>query len=157
MRFAEDGLNLERWSDEALTPHDKILLNIVRVAERLRREQGAIFKNHGITFPQYNVLRVLCTYPGGKTTTTNVSRKLLVPGPNLSALLKRLEKGGFLTRERDPNDERVILLEITSKGIKALANVEQEKNENLDKFFIDMTEKENRHMLKTLIKILKKP
>lgn len=157
MPFSEEDLNLEKWGDEALTSHDKVLVNLVRVAERLRREQGAIFKKYGITFPQYNVLRVLCTYSRGKTTTSNVCRKMLVPGPNLSALLKRLENGAFLTRNRDPNDERVILLQITSKGIKTLANVEEEKNENLKKFFEGMTEKEIRNLTSTLVKILTKP
>lgn len=157
MKISEDNLIRERWNDNALTPNDKVLLNIVRVAERLKREQGAIFKKNGITFPQYNVLRVLCTYEGGKTATTNVCRKMLVPGSNLSALLKRLEKRGLIIRERDPNDERVILLEITSNGLKTLASVDKAKDENLNKFFDEITEEENRHMIRILVNILNKP
>lgn len=157
MALPDDRRSIERWRDGTLTLHDKFLLSIVRVAERLKREQGAIFKSYGITFPQYNVLRVLCTYEGGKATTTNVCRKMLVSGPNLSALLKRLEKRGFVKRERDPNDERVILLEITPKGTNVLANIEEEKEENLNKFFSDIPEEENRHITRTLVKILNKP
>lgn len=156
MPLSEGSLNIERWNDKALTLHEKVLLNLVRVAERLKREQGAIFKNSGITFPQYNVLRVLCTYEGGKTTTTKVSRKMLVSGPNISALLKRLEKRGFVIRERDPNDERVIFIKITPKGTKTLADVQEEKDKNLNKFFCDMTEEEKRHMTKNLVNMLNK-
>ncbi len=157
MHFSEDIRNLERWNDKALTLHEKVMLNLVRVAERLKREQGAIFKKSGITFPQYNVLRVLCTYEGGKTTTTNVSRKMLVSGPNISALLKRLEKRGFVIRERDPNDERVILVEITLKGTETLVKVEEEKSKNHEKFFCDMTQEEKRHLTKNLVNMLNKP
>lgn len=157
MHCSENSRDIKRWNDKALTLHDKFLLNIVRVAERLKREQGAIFKNYGVTFPQYNVLRVLCTNEGGRATTTNVCRKMLVSGPNLSALLKRLEKRGFLNRERDPNDERVILLQITPKGTTALSNIEAEKNENLNKFFSDIPEEEKRHITRTLVNILNIP
>lgn len=39
---------------------------------------------------------------------------------NASSMCKKLEKAGFLTRNRDPNDERFVALSLTQRGEKAM-------------------------------------
>jgi MarR family 2-MHQ and catechol resistance regulon transcriptional repressor len=140
-----------------LTLHDKLLLGIVRAAERLKREQGSVFKEYGITFSQYNVLRVLHSNGKAEITTSNVSKQLLVSRASISSLLKRLERQGYISRTRDINDERVIKLKITKKGISVIDGIAKKKNESLNKIMGSFTDSEIRATLRILMRIVNCP
>ena len=48
---------------------ERVMMAIVRVAELFKMESSAIFKNYGITFAQYNVLRVLDASKNGQVAS----------------------------------------------------------------------------------------
>jgi len=133
-----------------LNADEKVMIVIVRAAELFKKKSGAIFKNYGLTFSQYNVLRILDATPNGKNTITNVSRIMLVSGANMTGVAKRLEKNGFLIRRGDANDERITLLEITPKGRQSLRNICEEKDENLKKYMSSFSANEKEEMLSKL-------
>ena len=139
-----------------LDADEKVMMAIVRAAELFKKESGAIFKNYGLTFAQYNVLRILDATPNGKNTITNVSRIMLVTGANMTGVAKRLEKSGFLIRRGDANDERITLLEITPKGRQSLKNIREEKDENLRKYMNSFSADEKEEMLSRLKQILRR-
>jgi len=117
-----------------LNSDEKVLMAVIRTAELLKKRMGAIFRNYGLTFSQYNVLRILDATSHGKRTISVVSRIMLVSGANMTGVAKRLEKSGFLIRRGDANDERIKILEITPKGKETLNNIYHEKNEVLKKY-----------------------
>jgi MarR family 2-MHQ and catechol resistance regulon transcriptional repressor len=121
----------ERYVSD-LSKSEKLLMAMVRAAEIFKRTHSAIFRNYGLSFPQYNILRVLDASRNGINRISEVSRIMLVPGANMTGLTKRLEKNGFIIRKSDPKDERVTLLEITPKGKKTLKNIEQEKDRSTE-------------------------
>ncbi|MBI4798086.1 MAG: MarR family transcriptional regulator [Desulfarculus sp.] len=127
------------YSDN-LSLDEKLLMGVVRVAEDFKKRSSAIFKNYGLTFAQYNVLRVLNSSPNGSNTVSNVGKIMLVTGGNMTGLAKRLERDGYLIRKSHPSDERVTLLEISPKGRQALLNIEREKEENLQKYLGNLDE-----------------
>jgi len=139
-----------------LNENEKVMMAIVRAAELFKKESGAIFKNYGLTFAQYNVLRILDATPNGKNTITNVSSIMLVSGANMTGVAKRLEKSGFLIRRGDANDERITLLEITPKGRQSLKNIREEKDENLNKYMSSFSADEKEEMLSRLKMILRR-
>ncbi|MFI1991946.1 MarR family winged helix-turn-helix transcriptional regulator [Actinoplanes sp. NPDC020271] len=69
---------------------------------------------HGLTYPQYLVLRVL--WHDGPTTVRDLGRTLRLDSGTLSPLLKRLEAQGHLTRARGADDERTVLVSLTETG-----------------------------------------
>jgi DNA-binding MarR family transcriptional regulator len=139
-----------------LSINERVMIAIVRAAELFRKENDALFKNYGLTFPQYNVLRVLDASANGQNTLTSIGRIMLVSGANMTGIAKRLEKKGFLIRKSDPNDERIKLLEITPKGKQTLKNISPEKDENLKSFLVSFSDDEKAQMLTGLKRILKK-
>ena len=139
-----------------LNLNDKVLIGIVRAGELFKRVHDAVFRNYGLTFPQYNVLRVLDASEKGQNTSSNVSKIMLVSGANITGIAKRLEKHGFLIRKGDPRDERVTILEITPKGRQALRNIEQERDESLKNILADFSEDDKRQILEKIRRILKK-
>lgn len=132
---------------------EKVMMAIVRTAELFKKKMGAIFINYGLTFPQYNVLRILETSSNGKNTITTVSRMMLVSGANMTGIAKRMEKNGFLIRRGDAKDERITLLEITPKGKDTLKNIYREKEESLKEIIGPASIESNNKMLDRLQEI----
>ena len=71
----------------------------------------------GLTYPQYLVMLVL--WEGDGVMVSEVGQRLALDSGTLTPLLKRLEAGGLLSRQRARDDERRVLLRLTPAG-KAL-------------------------------------
>jgi len=130
-------------------------MGVVRAAETFKRTHSAIFRNYGLSFPQYNVLRVLDASRNGMNKISEVSRIMLVPGANMTGIGKRLERNGFLIRKSDPNDERVTIFEITPKGRKTLKNIEQEKDRSIETILGGFSQKDKTEFLDKLKQLIK--
>jgi len=138
-----------------LSTDEKVLMAIIRAAEHFKRVHSSVFRNFGLSFPQYNVLRVLDASKNGQNKISDVSRIMLVPSANITGLAKRLEKDGFIIKKSDPEDDRVTLLEITPKGKKTLQNIEKEKDQWLELMMKNLSKKEKVELLDKVKLILK--
>jgi MarR family 2-MHQ and catechol resistance regulon transcriptional repressor len=138
-----------------LSINEKVLMGIVRAAEIFKRNHSAVFRNYGLSFPQYNVLRVLEASKNSQNKMSDISRIMLVPDANITGIAKRLEKEGFIIKKSDPADERVTILEISPKGKRTLKNIENEKDEWLDLMLKNLSEIEKLELLDKVKRILK--
>jgi DNA-binding MarR family transcriptional regulator len=68
----------------------------------------------GLTYLQYIVLVSL--YEHDDQTVGGLGDRLFLDSSTLTPLLKRLETMGHLTRQRDPEDERVVRVRMTPQG-----------------------------------------
>ncbi|MEW6667061.1 MAG: MarR family transcriptional regulator [Thermodesulfobacteriota bacterium] len=152
----KQGEKVQREGPWRLTLSEKVLLRIVKMAEYLKRAQSTVFSRYGITFPQYNVLRVLEGSDNGQQRLSDVSRILLVAVSNLSGLVRRLEKEGLILRKRDPGDDRVTIVEITQRGRDILKGCDDEKNRDLERILAPMSDGEKRFLVATITKTLGK-
>lgn len=137
-----------------LSTNEKVLMAIVRAAEIFKRTHSSVFKNYGLSFPQYNILRVLEASDNGRNKMSHVSRIMLVPGANITGIAKRLVKDEFIIKKSDSRDERVTLLEITPKGKRTLKNIEQEKDEYLELMLKKLSENQKLELLAIVKRIL---
>ena len=84
----------------------------------------------GLTYPQFLVLLVL--WERGDSSVTGIGTALQLETGTLSPLLKRLETTGFITRTRQAEDERSVVVGLTDAG-RALeeraATVQREVND----------------------------
>ena len=84
----------------------------------------------GLTYPQFLVLLVL--WERGDSSVTGIGTALQLETGTLSPLLKRLETAGFITRTRQAEDERSVVVGLTDAG-RALeeraATVQREVND----------------------------
>ncbi len=147
-------MNTQRYVSD-LSTNEKVLMAMVRAAEIFKRTHTAIFRNYGLSFPQYNVLRVLDASRNGRNKISEVSKIMLVPGANMTGLTKRLEKNGFIIRKSDPRDERVTILEITPKGKRTLKNIEQEKDRSIEMILNGFSQEKIKDLLDNLIRLIK--
>ena len=70
----------------------------------------------GLTYTQYVVFMVL--WEQESVTVGQLGSTLHLDAGTLTPLLKKLEKDGYVTRERSNEDERVTIISITKKGDK---------------------------------------
>lgn len=68
----------------------------------------------GLTHPQYLVM--LALWEESPLSVKQLSNLLQLDPGTLSPLLKRLEAAGYLTRQRDPRDERSLAVRLTDSG-----------------------------------------
>lgn len=68
----------------------------------------------GLTHPQYLVM--LALWERGPHTVKALGEALRLEPATLSPLLKRLEALGYVVRERDPDDERALRVDLTPVG-----------------------------------------
>jgi DNA-binding MarR family transcriptional regulator len=139
-----------------LSTDEKVLMVIVRAAENFKRTHTTIFRKYGLSFPQYNVLRVLDASQEGRNKISDISRIMLVPGANMTGIAKRLERDGFLIRKSDPSDERVTILQITPKGKRTLKNIKEEKDRITEKLLSDFSQKDKLELLDRVKQLIKK-
>ncbi|MCA8935502.1 MAG: MarR family transcriptional regulator [Planctomycetes bacterium] len=77
---------------------------------------------HGLTAKQYALLRAV--ERSDDITTTSLTDLLGKAQPAITQMLNRLEKGGFITREVNPQDKRKRELKLTKKSLRVLESVE---------------------------------
>lgn len=133
---------------------EKLMMAIVRVAESFKKDAGAIFKEFGLTFPQYNALRVLDASSEGRNTITNICRVMLVSGANMTGIVKRLDKNGFLVRKKDPADDRISVLQITPKGRRTLKKIAGEKDRHIQRQLKNIPAAGKEEVVSCLIRML---
>lgn len=138
-----------------LSGDEKVLMAVVRAAEIFKRAISTIFRNQDLSFPQYNVLRVLDASTRGQSRITEVSRIMLVPGANMTGIAKRLEKNGFILKKSDIKDERVTLLEITAKGKETLKKIEKERDQCLKMMLKGFSHEEKQDLLTKVRRLIK--
>jgi DNA-binding MarR family transcriptional regulator len=139
-----------------LSNDEKVLMAIVRSAEIFKRNHSSIFRNYGLSFSQYNILRVLDASTNGQNKMSEISRIMLVAGANITGIAKRLVSDGFIIKKPDPTDERVTILQITPKGKQTLKNIAKEKDESLEVMLANLSESERLDFLDKIRRIIRR-
>lgn len=91
------------------------LLNLFIVSNYLHSKLDTICSSFKITLAQFNVLRILKGahpngYPRGE-----IIRRMIEPAPDVTRLIDRLIKEGFVERFYSDKDRRLSLAQITKK------------------------------------------
>ena len=71
-------------------------------------------RRFGLTGPQSAVLRLLVN--NGSMSSAEVSRRLYVTPSNVTGIIDRLQKKGYVARNRKEGDRRVALITLTESG-----------------------------------------
>lgn len=106
------------------SPHEEALLNILRTAARLNDPFDRLFREHGVSDPLYNVLRIVRGVGGEGPALGEIGPRMISASPDVPRLVDRLEKLGLAERRRDTADRRVVRVRITPKGRRVLAKID---------------------------------
>lgn len=90
---------------------------VMATADGFLRESHRLFRPLGLTGAQYNLLNVLAESEGGLSQRA-ISDRLVVDRSNVTGLIDRMEKAGWVKRTDDPEDRRVYRVILTPAGRK---------------------------------------
>ena len=90
----------------------RLLTTTNLVQAELRRRLRAEFDT---TLPRFDFMAQLERHPEG-LKMSEISRRLMVTGGNVTGLTDQLEKEGFVARDVDPNDRRAFTVSLTPAG-----------------------------------------
>ena len=96
---------------------------LLRTAGAVTRHFDALVAREGLSFQQYNVLRVL-RGAGGPLPTMEIAQRLVEQAPGITRLLDRLEEKGLVARARCCDDRRRMLCTVTPAGLDALGRLD---------------------------------
>jgi DNA-binding MarR family transcriptional regulator len=78
---------------------------------------------------------------------------MVAAAPDMSRLLDRMEKSGWITRERDEDDRRQVSTFITDSGKKLLTIIEGPVHKRTHRLFEDVKSTDLKMLLDVLAKI----
>ena len=81
---------------------------------RITRAYRPLLEPLGLTYVQYLVMLVL--WEQTPRSVGELGHELYLDSGTLTPLLKRMEKAGLVSRQRDANDERRVLIHLTEHG-----------------------------------------
>lgn len=102
--LGDDPLKLDRQVCYALAVASRTVLSVYR----------PLLEPLGLTHPQYLVM--LALWERSPRSVRDITDDIRLDSATLSPLLKRLEASGYVTRTRNPDDERALCLELTEVG-----------------------------------------
>lgn len=98
----------------ALPLDDQLCFALYSASMAVSRAYKPMLDDLGLTYPQYLVLHALWEQDG--RTIGAIADRLALESSTITPLVKRLEAAGFVVRERSVEDERRVLVRLTTKG-----------------------------------------
>ncbi len=146
----------ENISTNSMSLDEKVMIFVVMASETFKKRSSVVFREHGLTFSQYSVLKYLDACEDGRDTVGNVGKSLLVTGANVTGLSKRMEKAGLIERGNDARDERVTLLSITPKGSATLETIRDLQEQHINEYLQTYTQDNKEEFLAILKNIVRR-
>jgi DNA-binding MarR family transcriptional regulator len=95
---------------------DQLCYAIYSAGIAIQRIYKPLLDELGLTYPQYLVMNVLWREDG--QTVGAIAEHLALEPSTLTPLLKRLEASGFVTRTRNPENERQVVIALAEAGLQ---------------------------------------
>ncbi len=128
------------------------LISKIRAKANRRIEQEMSARGiEGIATSHGDILYALFHTP--KLTMAEIAQKIGRDKSTVTALVDKLVKLGYVTKERSPEDSRVIHVTLTSKGTELMPVFEEISQEIIKIFYQNITEAEKEQLVKTLEKV----
>jgi len=144
----QDALKTDRFRNE----QHKASLNLLYTAYWMKTHISAVFKEHGITEEQFNVMRILKGKHPQAMCVRDIASRMLEKNSNVPRIIDRLVAKKLVKRATSREDKRETLVSLTEKGIQHLEPVskavEIKSNE-----IIGLTEDESKQLHELLEKL----
>jgi DNA-binding MarR family transcriptional regulator len=101
-------------ADQLLRLDNQICFAVYSAAHAFNRVYKPLLDRLGLTYPQYLVMLVLWERDG--VAVKEIGERLHLDSGTLTPLLKRLEQAGMIRRTRSREDERQVMIDLTSEG-----------------------------------------
>lgn len=123
---------------------NQICFALYAANKRFNRFYSEVLAEFELTYPQYIVLSTLWDTPDGELTMHELGDTVTLDSGTLTPLLKRLEKHGWIKRSKDPDDERHVLVKLTTKANQSKLSIVHKVKNSLNRLDLPQQDYENR-------------
>ncbi len=135
----------------------RVAVSILKVDSRVSQALERSLAGADMTLPQFNLLMELAASPEAQLPLYEINARLVSTPPNTSWLCNRLQDRGVLERRRDPDDARIVVVELTDKGWAALAKAAPLVFEREKELLRGYSKTELRSLAAMLARLLEEP
>ena len=101
---------------DSLKLENQLCFPLYAAAKEIVRKYKPFLEEIDLTYTQYITMMVM--WEEEEINVTHLGEKLYLDSGTLTPLLKKLEKKGYITRERSKDDERTLDVKLTEEGLK---------------------------------------
>ena len=132
----------------------EVFLGLRLAAARLLDPWATFLKTTAKLTPiQYNVLRVLRGSHPARLACSDLGERLIARDPDITHLVDRLSKGGWVKRSPSRKDRRVVEVAITASGLRILRGLDTHV-ERMPKALLGHLGGERLRQLRTLLEVV---
>jgi DNA-binding MarR family transcriptional regulator len=111
---------------------EQVVLNLMLTTRMVEADWAQYLRRtEGISPSQYNILRILRGARPKPMKISDIGERMVTRDPDVTRLVDRLIKQGLVRRERDTEDRRVVLVEITGTGLTLLSRLDQQVTQHI--------------------------
>ncbi len=110
----------------------KLYVNLMYTGAWAQAMGNQLLKDHDLTVQQFNVLRILRGQCPNPASVNLIIDRMLDKSSNASRLIDKLEKKGWVTRQRCSEDRRQVDVCITDAGLELLSELDSVMNHRDD-------------------------
>ena len=108
------------------SPAQEAIVGVMLTGDRILGLLGAeLGREADITPQQYNVLRILRGAGSEGLPTLAITERMIERTPGITRLLDRLERKGWIERQRLEEDRRQVICRATKAGLKLLSRLDR--------------------------------
>lgn len=100
-------------------------VTLLRTADDSKRCLSHVLEPEGVTLQQYNVLRILRGAGDDGLPTLSVAERMIERTPGVTRLIDRMERKGWVRRQRCTEDRRRVWCRITAEGLGLLERLDE--------------------------------
>ena len=121
--------------EETRSIHELAYFNLLKTVSWIEQEIKAALRPLGLTHAQLNALYILSEVGPEPVSASDIKAKILVSNPDITRLLDRLVKRGYVLREICSANRRMIDISLTDSGRKLFKEAHRSVKEALGNFF----------------------
>jgi DNA-binding MarR family transcriptional regulator len=133
-------------SSVAMDDAKKVILNLMYTQTVIADKFNEILKPHDLSSEQYNVLRILRGQKGCPANMCLIQERMIAKNSNTTRLIDKLLLKDLVTREVCPENRRKIEVQITTKGLELLQELDPKVLEHEKLFATNLTSEEIEHL-----------
>lgn len=131
---------------------EQLCFSAYTLSRYFTRMYRSVLDPYGLTYPQYVTLLVL--WEKGERSIHELGEELRLDSGTLTPMLKRMEARGYITRTRNPEDERRMMIALTDQANDLKDELLEKVSGCLDK--LEMQDKEYFQLLEQLNELTEK-
>ena len=104
----------------------RLVVNLMFSSSWFKNFYLDFLKPYNISGPQMNILRIL-RGDGGWMTMGQIKERMVERSSNVTRMMDKILKKGFVERKRCDEDRRVVYVQITEQGLDLLKEIDEDE------------------------------